>query len=77
MNWGDGPGTWSASKDNCHALSNGAYDFADTFAGLRGRVLQDIAAGQADAATLERFDYWLTTFRYTRGIALTTCAWQR
>lgn len=75
VNWVGGPGAWTADAKACQLLADGTYAFPDTFAALRPLVLRDIAAGVADAGSLERFDYWLTTLRYTRGIARTTCAW--
>jgi hypothetical protein len=64
--WVNGPGRlqpngqpWSAVRKN--------YAFVDTFAGLRRRV--------SGAGNLERFDYWLNTFKYLRAMAEAGCAW--
>lgn len=73
VDWIGGPGGWNPG--DCAPLSAGTYDFPDTLFALRPLLLGDITAGRADHATLERFDYWLTTLRYTRAIARTTCAW--
>jgi hypothetical protein len=75
VNWGGGPGTWTPQDSNCAALAKGNYSFVDKLAALRPLVLADMASGDADASHLERFDYWLTSLRYTRGVARTTCAW--
>ena len=61
----------TASAANCAAVAAGAYAFADTFASLRPLAV----GGGEDVAALERFDYWLTSFRYMRALALTSCAW--
>ena len=74
VDWIGGPGGWNPG--NCAPLAAGTYAFPDAFFALRPLLLGDIAGGRADHATLERFDYWLTTLRYTRSIARTTCAWQ-
>jgi hypothetical protein len=64
--WVNGPGRlqpngqpWSAVRKN--------YTFVDTFAGLRRRV--------SGAGNLDRFDYWLNTFKYLRAMAEAGCAW--
>jgi hypothetical protein len=75
VTWITGPGTIEPSSSNCALVAAGAYSFADDFAALRGYVVGDVDAGRADLAALERFDYWLTTLRYFRALALTSCAW--
>jgi hypothetical protein len=74
VDWIGGPGGWNPG--GCRSPNDTTYAFPDTFFALRPLVLRDMGAGLADEATLERFDYWLTTLRYTRGIARSTCAWE-
>lgn len=75
VSWVTGPGTWAPSAQACTTAANGTYAFADAVYALRPLILADIASGRADASHLERLDYWLTSFRYMRNIARTSCAW--
>ena len=70
VTWITGPGTIEPSAANCATVANGSYEFAESFAALRPS-----AVAASDLAALERFDYWLTSFRYMRALALTSCAW--
>lgn len=56
------------------------YAWVDDFAALRPRLLAaSTAAGadvaDADAACLERFDYWLNQYEHARGMAAVQCDW--
>jgi hypothetical protein len=64
--WIDGPGCLQANAQPWDTVSKG-YTFVDTFASLRRHV--------KGAGNLERFDYWLSTFRYLRAMAEAGCAW--
>ncbi|MGO8675066.1 MAG: malectin domain-containing carbohydrate-binding protein [Limisphaerales bacterium] len=64
--WTDGPGgirpdarPWEQAQKE--------YAFVEEFAALRPQV--------QGAGNLERFDYWLSTFRYFRAIGEMNCAW--
>ncbi len=64
--WIDGPGgigpdgrAWEQARKD--------YAFVEEFAALRAQV--------KGAGNLERFDYWLNTFLYFRGIGELNCAW--
>ena len=66
--WVDGPGgirpdprPWSTVRID--------YAFVDEWAALRPQV--------QGAGNLERFDYWLDTFRYIRAMAQANCDWSR
>jgi hypothetical protein len=66
--WVDGPGgikpdprPWEQVAPSCA--------FVDELAALRPRV--------QGGGSLERFDYWLATFRYLRAIARVNCTWAR
>lgn len=71
--WITGPGNVQPDTANCNW--NSLYAFVDAFAVLRTLVLQDIIAGQADDWALERFDYWVKSFSYMRGLARVSCDW--
>jgi hypothetical protein len=75
VNWVSGPGTLTSSAGQCAAVSGPTYAFVDAFAQLRALVALDIANGDADLSNLERFDYWLSSFDYMRGIARFECDW--
>jgi hypothetical protein len=45
------------------------YDFVEQMAGLRPQV--------KGAGNLERFDYWLNSFRYLREVGQVNCTWAR
>ena len=77
VSWVGGPGAWVPDLSACPLVGpdNSTYAFVDALAALRPLVVADLTSGKADASHLERFDYWLTSLRYTRGIARTTCAW--
>jgi len=64
--WTDGPGgirpdprPWAEAQKD--------YAFVEQLAALRPRV--------KGAGNLERFDYWLHTFRYLRAVGEVNCAW--
>jgi hypothetical protein len=64
--WIDGPGglrpdprPWEEARKD--------YVFVDEMTALRPRV--------RGRGSMERFDYWLNTFRYLRGLARIKCAW--
>lgn len=58
--WGSGPGMVKANLTPW-TQEAGRYAFVDEMEGLRKAV--------KGAGNLERFDYWLNTFRYTRAMA--------
>ena len=63
VSWSGGPGKMAAGCSNAQK----DFSFVDTLAQLR--------SGVAGAANLARFDYWVNSFQYMRGIAHTECAW--
>jgi hypothetical protein len=63
VDWVNGPGFWVAAHGECDYGNK--YDFVDTFAALRPAV--------TGAANLARFDFWLHSLAYMRGIAVVDC----
>jgi hypothetical protein len=63
--WGGGPGRVKVSGAPWAEEAN-RYAFVDELAALRAKV--------PGAGSLERFDYWLNTFRFTRAMAQFGCA---
>ena len=74
VNWRTGPGTLAADGGQCAAVA-AQYGFVDAFEQLRSLVALDIANGDADLNTLERFSYWASSMAYMRGIARFECDW--
>jgi hypothetical protein len=74
VSWVHGPGGISPSSDEC-TLMHTNYSFVDPFCALKPSVLTDVAAGLADAATLERLDYWCSSFQYWRQLSAVSCSW--
>lgn len=64
--WVDGPGRLQPNAQSWDTVKT-SYAFVDDFAALRRNV--------SGAGNLERFDYWLATFRYLRAMAEVGCAW--
>jgi hypothetical protein len=62
--WGAGPGRVSV-KNNPWVQEANRYTFVDIMEAIRPKV--------KGAGNLERFDYWLNTFRYTRAMAHFGC----
>jgi hypothetical protein len=73
VNWVTGPGTMTPSAGMCSWPST--YGWVEVFASLRPWVVADIGQGLADLNSLERFDYWATSFLYQRDIARMECDW--
>ncbi|MBU6399705.1 MAG: hypothetical protein KGS61_05255 [Verrucomicrobia bacterium] len=66
--WVDGPGGIRPNPLPWSEVRAG-YDFVDDFAALGPEV--------RGAGNRERFDYWLATFRYLRGIGEVNCIWAK
>ena len=66
--WIDGPGGLDPD-DRPWSVAQADYAFVDALGALRPRV--------RGAASLERFDYWLETFRYMRAMGELRCAHAR
>jgi len=66
--WVDGPGGIRPSTRRW-ARVQAEYAFVEAMEGLRLQV--------RGAGNLERFDYWLNTFRYLRALDRLTCTWTR
>jgi hypothetical protein len=64
--WTDGPGGIRPDARPWEQVRK-EYAFVEEFAALRPQV--------KGAGNLERFDYWLSTFRYFRAIGQMNCAW--
>jgi len=64
--WVDGPGRLQPNTQPWNSI-RGKYGFVDDFAALRASV--------RGVGNLERFDYWLNTFRYLRAMGEAGCAW--
>jgi hypothetical protein len=64
--WTDGPGGIRADARPWEQVRK-EYAFVEEFAALRPQV--------KGAGNVERFDYWLSTFRYFRAIGEMNCAW--
>ena len=64
--WTDGPGGIRPDARPWEQVRK-EYGFVEEFAALRPQV--------KGAGNLERFDYWLSTFRYFRAIGEMNCAW--
>jgi hypothetical protein len=62
--WGNGPGNIKIVRQPWEQLK-GLYAFVGEFAAVRARV--------CGAGNLERFDYWLNTFRYAAAMAEAGC----
>jgi hypothetical protein len=62
--WGSGPGNINIARQPWEQLK-GLYHFVDELAAIRPRV--------QGAGNLERFDYWLNTFRFTAAMAQAGC----
>eukprot|EP00117_Sycon_ciliatum_P037015 scpid25772/ scgid27766/ len=63
--WSGGPGGWKADLKECGQAKT--YAFVDELAAMKTKV--------QGLANIERFDYWLNSFLYMRGISATECAW--
>jgi hypothetical protein len=66
VGWVGGPGG-TGPDGHAWADAQAEYAFVDELAALRSRVV--------GAGSLERFDYWLNTFRYMRALARMRCVW--
>jgi len=66
--WIDGPGGIKPDPRPWEQVAP-SYAFVDALAALGPRV--------QGGGSLERFDYWLATFRYLRAIARVNCTWAR
>ncbi|MHC4518488.1 MAG: malectin domain-containing carbohydrate-binding protein, partial [Planctomycetota bacterium] len=66
--WVNGPGGIQPDKRPWDRVRD-EYAFVDEMAALRPDV--------AGAGNLERFDYWLNTFRYLRAVGRVNCTWAR
>ncbi|MBN2375387.1 MAG: hypothetical protein JXD22_03230 [Sedimentisphaerales bacterium] len=64
-NWNRGPGVIVVHREPWNKIEPN-YEFVDKMASLRDRV--------KGAGNLERFDYWLNTFRFGKSTAKLTCA---
>jgi hypothetical protein len=64
--WVTGPGSMRLDERPWQQVQK-EYAFVDRLAALRPKI--------AGPGNLERFDYWLNTFRSLRAIAKTRCAW--
>ncbi len=64
--WVNGPGRLQPNGQPWDEVRK-HYDFVESFAALRRNV--------RGAGNLERFDYWLNTFRYLSAMAEAGCAW--
>ena len=64
--WVDGPGGIKPDKRPWEKVRK-EYEFVDQLAALRCNV--------KGAGNLERFDYWLNSFRYVRAMAQLSCTW--
>jgi hypothetical protein len=64
--WTDGPGGIKPDARPWEQVRK-EYAFVEEFAALRPQL--------KGAGNLERFDYWLSTFRYFRAIGEMNCAW--
>ena len=68
IDWTDGPGGIRPDARPWETVSKD-YAFVDEFAKLQSQV--------TGAGHRERFNYWLSNFRYLRAVAQTNCAWAR
>ena len=68
IDWINGPGGIKPDPRPWDQVRND-YAFIDELAVLRSRV--------RGAGNLERFDYWLNSFRYLKAAARANCAWHR
>ena len=66
--WVNGPGGINPDNRPWEQIK-GEYKFVDDFGKLRSQVW--------GAGNLERFDYWLNSFRYLRGIGKLNCTWAK
>lgn len=73
VNWVNGPGGLRPDATQC-GQGTTTYAFVDTFCALGPVVSSD---PQADAASMEQFNYWCDSFQYMRAIAATECAWSQ
>jgi len=64
--WVGGPGGINPDPRPWEQVSK-EYAFVDELAGLRSRI--------KGPGNLERFDYWLNTFRYLRAVGRVNCTW--
>jgi hypothetical protein len=64
--WMDGPGGLKPDPQPWDTVQK-QYAFVDELAALRPQI--------RGAGNLERFDYWLNTFRYTRATGHVNCVW--
>lgn len=77
------PGCMKPDAAQCNWRST--YAWVDEFAALRPTLLaavagaatsnSDVDAAEADAAALERFDYFASLYMYTRNMAVLQCDW--
>lgn len=67
------PGCLQPSLAHCSWPA--AYAFVDEWEALRPALLLAVLNGTADAASLERFDYYSAHFSAMRGIERTECDW--
>lgn len=65
VTWIDGPGAIMEIKEKFD-IEKGKYKFVDEMGGLRNKIKGN--------GNIERFDYWLNTFKYYRGLAEVGCA---
>ncbi len=66
--WVGGPGGINPDPRPWEQVSK-EYEFVDELVGLRPQV--------KGPGNLERFDYWLNTFRYLRAVGRVNCTWAR
>ena len=64
VGWINGPGCVVANKEPWTTVRE-RYGFVDKLTALRGRI--------KSRGDLERFDYWLNTYKYMRSLAATGC----
>lgn len=76
VSWIGGPGGIAPSAEECGKVETN-YTFVDPFCALRPAVESDAANGLADAASLERLDYWCSAFQYWRQLAAVSCSWSK
>ncbi|XP_062522474.1 uncharacterized protein LOC134197211 isoform X2 [Corticium candelabrum] len=65
VTWSGGPGALHPDSGQC--MWDAKYAFVDELSSMRSKV-----QGQA---SIDRFDYWLNTFKYMQAISRTECVW--
>jgi hypothetical protein len=65
VTWSGGPGGFQPNAQQCSWGQK--YAFVDELNDLRSKI--------KGLGNLDRFDYWLNSFRYMKAISLTECAW--